>query len=86
MWFSIIYASLLSNYTVKCAGFRWFYGEKGGKVYLTVCFFQAKDMETCLLSDTQLSNNEPLILFIIDINTPRLVLYRLFAKLSFTVV
>lgn len=57
-------------------------------VYLTVvCFFsQAKDMETCLLSDPQLSNNEPLILFIIDINTPRLVLYCLSVKLSFTVV
>uniref|UniRef100_A0A674MGN8 G protein-coupled receptor 108 n=1 Tax=Takifugu rubripes TaxID=31033 RepID=A0A674MGN8_TAKRU len=55
-------------------------------VYLTVCFFQAKDMETCLLSDTQLSNTEPLILFIIDINTPRLVLYHLSVKLSFTVV
>lgn len=56
-------------------------------VYLTVvCFFQAKDIETCLLSDPQQSNNEPLILFIIDINTPRLVLYRLSVKLSFTVV
>lgn len=43
-------------------------------------------METCPLSDTELSNNEPLILFIIDINTPRLVLYCLSVKLSFTVV
>lgn len=55
-------------------------------VYLTVFSPQAKDLETCLLSDTQLSNNEPLILFIIDIHTPWSVLYRLSAKVSFTVV
>ncbi|TWW58947.1 protein GPR108-like [Takifugu flavidus] len=35
-----------------------------------VMSYAAKDVETCLLSDTQLSNTEPLILFIIDINTP----------------
>lgn len=43
-------------------------------VFLTaVCFLQAKEMETCLLSDTQLSDTGPLILFLIDINTMRSV-------------
>lgn len=31
-------------------------------------------MDTCLLSDTQLSDTEPLILFLIDISTLRFVL------------
>lgn len=64
-----IYASQLSHSTVKDSD--GFYGEKGGICSLFDCFFQAKEMDTCLLSDTQLSNNEPLILFLIDIGTLR---------------
>lgn len=44
MWSSIIYASPLSNYTVKRARFRWFYGEKGDIYNLFDCclFFPGK--------------------------------------------
>lgn len=73
MWLSIIYASQLSYSTVKDSdGFM--VKREVFVVDLTVCFFQAKEMETCLLSDTQLGNNEPLILFLIDISTLRFVL------------
>lgn len=45
MWFSIICASQLSNYTVKFARFIGFYGEKGGIYSLFDCclfFFPGK--------------------------------------------
>lgn len=55
-------------------------------VFLTaVCFLQAKEMETCLLSDTQLSDTGPLILFLIDINTMRSVFSCRSVKAGFTV-
>ena len=39
----------------------------------TVCFLQAKEMETCLLSDTELRDTGPLVLFLIDVSTQRSV-------------
>lgn len=42
-------------------------------------------METCLLSDTQLSDAGPLILFVIDINTMRSVFSCRSVKAGFTV-
>lgn len=42
-------------------------------------------METCPLSDTQLSDAGPLILFLIDINNLRFVFYCLSIKVCVTV-
>lgn len=41
--------------------------------FFFICFLQPKDTDTCLLSDTQLSNTEPLIFFLIDVSTLRFV-------------
>lgn len=83
MWFAVFYVVNLYNYIVTSAKswlimlfvfsdvFFFLLGGFYSLFFTVVCFLQGKEMKTCLLSDTQLSDTGPLILFLIDINSLR---------------
>lgn len=86
MWLAVIYAD--QPLQLPCSFCQILVSRvvdvlSGAFVLKVLCFLQGKERETCLLSDTQLDDTGPLILFLIDFSTLRFVFMFSFSKSLF---